>query len=759
MSEEPEKPGLDFIRQMVADDLASGKHESVVTRFPPEPNGYLHIGHAKAICLNFGLALEHGGKCRLRMDDTDPAKESYEYVDAIKHDIEWLGFRWDDVLFASDYFERLYAHAVALIKKGLAYVDSLDEAAVREYRGTITEPGKPSPYRDRSVEENLDLFARMRAGEFTDGEHVLRAKIDLRAANMKMRDPPIYRIRHATHYRQGDEWCVYPLYDFTHCLSDAFEGVTHSLCTLEFQDNRELYDWVLDHTDEPARPEQTEFARLSLEYTVMSKRKLLQLVEEGHVAGWDDPRMPTISGLRRRGLTPESIRKFCDRIGVAKHNSEVELALLEHTVREDLNERCPRVMGVLRPLKLVIENHPGTVEQLDASYWPHDIPKEGSRKVPFSRELYIEREDFAESPPKKWHRLAPGAEVRLRYAYVVKCTGVVKNDSGEVVELRGTYDADTLDAPPADGRRVRGTIHWVSANESVECEARLYDRLFSVERLGADGVDFLEQLNPDSLEVVKGARVEPSLLSAAPGDRWQLERTGFFHVDPDSKPGALIFNRTVALRDSWSKLAAKAPSAARAKPPPPKAPESNQAVARKRQPELSDEAKALVARHDIGEEEARILSEHEELKRLLDSGLSSTGNAAGLVALLVNDVRRELKKDTELLFGGSKLAELVNLVDEGTISGRTAKDVFAEMARTGARPKDVVERQGLTQMSDVAELESAVDDVVSKSADLVSRYRAGNRNLLGALVGQVMKATRGKANPRAVNELLQKKLG
>ncbi len=756
MSDETESAGLDFIRQRVADDLASGKHRSVVTRFPPEPNGYLHIGHSKAICLNFGLAREHGGQCRLRMDDTDPSKESYEYVDAIKRDIEWLGFEWDDVFFASDYFEKLYAHAVALIKKGLAYVDSLDEAAVREYRGTITEPGKPSPYRDRSVEENLDLFARMRAGEFSDGEHVLRAKIDLAAANMKMRDPPIYRIRHATHYRQGDAWCVYPLYDFTHCLSDAFEGVTHSLCTLEFQDNRELYDWVLDHTDEPCRPRQTEFARLSLEYTVMSKRKLLQLVEDGHVDGWDDPRMPTISGLRRRGLTPDSIRRFCDRIGVAKHNSEVELALLEHTVREDLNERCPRVMGVLRPLKVVIENHSGAAENLDAAYWPHDIDKEGSRQVPFSRELYIERDDFAESPPKKWHRLAPGAEVRLRYAYVVKCTDVIKDDAGEVVELHCTYDPETLDAAPADGRKIKGTIHWVSAKESVECEVRLYDRLFSVARPGADGVDFLEQLNPSSLEVVKNARVEPSLLSTKPGDRWQLERTGFFYVDPDSKPGAPIFNRTVALRDSWSKLTAKKAASAAAKP---KSPGSSQKAAPKPRQVLGDEAKDLVARHGIGEDEARLISEEAVLKTLFDSALPATSNVTGLAALLVNDVRRELKKEAKLPFGGSKLAELLNLVEDGTISGRTAKDVFAEMARSGERPKKIVESRGLAQLGDAAELESVVARVVLESADLVSRYRAGNRNLLGALVGQVMKATGGRANPRAVNEMLRQKLG
>lgn len=742
---------------MVTADLKSGKHQRVVTRFPPEPNGYLHIGHSKAICLNFGIAEEFGGLCRLRMDDTDPAKESDEYVEAIKRDIEWLGFKWDDLFFASDYFEKLYEHAVALIRAGLAYVDSLNEEEVREYRGTITEAGKPSPYRERSVEENLDLFARMRAGEFPDGAHVLRAKIDLAAANMKMRDPPIYRIRHVSHYRQGDKWCIYPLYDFTHCLSDAFEGVTHSLCTLEFQDNRELYDWVLDHTDEPSRPEQTEFARLGIDYTVMSKRLLLQLVEEGHVRGWDDPRMPTLSGLRRLGYTPQSIRKFCDRVGVAKHNSTVEIALLEHTVREDLNERCPRVMCILRPLRLVIENYPDGVEEIDAPYWPHDIPKEGSRKVPFSRELYIEQDDFLEDPPKKWHRLAPGAEVRLRYAYVVRCTSVVKDDAGQVVEVRCTYEPDTLDAPPADGRRIKGTIHWVSAEQSVPCEVRLYDRLFRVERPGAEGADFLQQLNPKSLEVVNGARAEASLATTQVEERWQFERTGFFYVDPDSKPESLVFNRTVQLRDSWAKMAQEGDAPAKTKARPEKAKSAEAKAPQVRAP-LSPEAQELVDNHGLGEEEARLISAEPVLTGLFGEGLKLGADAGGLASLLANDVRRELKARDASVFQAAALAELVGLVADGTISGRIAKDVFEEMLSSGRSPKAIVEADGLAQLADAAELERIIDGVVQANADLVQRYRDGNTKLLGALVGQVMKATGGKANPKAANELLRKKL-
>ena len=554
-------PPVDFIRSIVDDDIVAGRHGGrVATRFPPEPNGYLHIGHAKSICLNFGVAEERGGTCNLRFDDTNPTKEDVEYVDAIKEDVEWLGFKWTELLFASDYFERIYQFAVQLIRQGQAYVDSLTADEIREYRGTLTEPGRNSPHRDRSVDENLDLFARMRAGEFADGQHVLRAKIDMASPNLNMRDPTLYRIRHATHHRTGDTWCIYPMYDFAHPLSDALEDITHSLCTLEFEDHRPLYDWLVSNlvsADPDNRPQQIEFARLNLNYTVMSKRKLLQLVQQEVVEGWDDPRMPTITGLRRRGYTPESIRDFCARIGVAKKENVIDMAQLEHSVREDLNLRAPRVMAVLRPLKVVLTNYPeGRVEELDVINNPEDAGA-GTRKVPFSRVLYVERDDFMEVPPKKFFRLSPGKEVRLRCAYFIKCEEVVKDASGEIVELRCTYDPATRGGDSPDGRRVKATLHWVSAGHAVRAVVRLYDRLFSVEdpERVMEGKTFLDHVNPHSLETLRDCPVEPSLGTASPGTRVQFERLGYFAVDPDSRPGALVFNRTVSLRDGWARIA------------------------------------------------------------------------------------------------------------------------------------------------------------------------------------------------------------
>ena len=543
---------------MVADDVATNRFgRPVATRFPPEPNGFPHIGHVKSVCLNFGIAQEFGGRCNLRFDDTNPATEDIKYVEAIKRDVEWLGFTWDAELYASDYFERLYEIAEDLVKRGKAYVDSQTEDEIRTNRGTVTTPGIPGPYRDRSVEENLDLLRRMRAGEFPDGAHVLRAKIDLAHPNMIMRDPVLLRIRHEDHYRRGDAWCIYPLYDFAHGLSDAIEGITHSLCTLEFKDNRDIYDWLVREAGFERPPEQTEFARLELDYTVLSKRKLLKLVNEGHVSGWDDPRMPTIAGLRRRGVTPEALRNFADAIGVARKPARTELATFEHFVRDDLNMRVPRVMAVLNPIKVVITNYPeDQVDELDASYYPHDVPLTGSRKVPFSRELYIERDDFMENPPKKFYRLSPGREVRLRYGYFITCTDVVKDASGQVVELRCTYDPATRGGDAPDGRKVQGTIHWVSARHAVDAEVRLYDKLFSVPDPDAvsDGQELTSTLNPDSLVVVPHAKAEPSVANDAPGTRYQFERTGYFVSDTvDSKPGHLVFNRTVTLRDSWTK--------------------------------------------------------------------------------------------------------------------------------------------------------------------------------------------------------------
>ena len=547
---------LDFIRTIITEDRAAGKNEGrVVTRFPPEPNGYLHIGHAKSICLNFGVAREFNGRCNLRFDDTNPTREEVEYVEAIQDDVRWLGFEWDNLHFASDYFEQLYEFAVHLIRAGMAYVDSLTADQIRQYRGTLTEPGTESPFRSRTVDENLDMLARMRAGEFEDGAHVLRAKIDMASPNINMRDPVLYRIRRAHHHRTGDAWCIYPMYDFAHPPSDALEYITHSLCTLEFEDHRPLYDWLVENLPVPSRPRQIEFARLNLTYTLMSKRRLLELVQEQHVAGWDDPRMPTIVGMRRRGYTPEALRTFCDRIGVAKRENVVDVALLEHAVREDLNKRAPRLMGVLDPLRVVIENYPEEqVEEFEIVNNPEDAAA-GNRRVPFARELFIERDDFMEDPPKKFFRLAPGREVRLRGAYFVTCTDVVKDDAGRPAELRCRYDPATRGGDAPDGRKVKSTLHWVAANTALDAEVRLYDRLFTSENPGAKG-DFRNDLNPASLEV-RTAKLEPFAARAVAGDRFQFERLGYFCVDTDSREGRLVFNRTVTLKDTWARISAR----------------------------------------------------------------------------------------------------------------------------------------------------------------------------------------------------------
>ena len=554
-------PPSDFIREIIEEHFRTDRFQGrVATRFPPEPNGYLHIGHAKSICLNFGIAAQYGGTCNLRMDDTDPSGESQEYVDSIIQDVKWLGFDWEDRLYyASDYYEQLYQYAVQLIKKGKAYVCSLSADEIREHRGTLTKPGKESPYRNRSAEENLDLFQRMRAGEFEEGTHVLRAKIDMTSPNITMRDPVIFRIKKENHYRTSNKWCIYPMYDFAHCLSDSIERITHSICTLEFENNRPLYDWFLDELKVESHPQQIEFARLNLSFTVLSKRRLIELVEKRHVSGWDDPRMPTLAGMRRRGFTPEAIRNFCERIGVAKNDSVIDMALLENSIRENLNERAPRVMAVLRPLRVVIDNYPeGQVEEFDCPYHPQKTEM-GSRKVTFSRVLYIDQEDFMENPPKKFYRLAPGREVRLRYGYFIKCVSVVKDqNTGEVVEVHCTYDPETRSGFAPDGRKVDATIHWVSANHSFPAEVRLYDRLFQVADPMSKEDDFTKYLNPRSLETLTSCRVEASLAGAAPGSRLQFERVGYFCVDPvDSSDRALVFNRTVTLRDSWAKISEK----------------------------------------------------------------------------------------------------------------------------------------------------------------------------------------------------------
>ncbi len=757
-----------------------GKHGGkVVTRFPPEPNGYLHIGHAKAICVDFGIAKEFGGRCHLRMDDTNPTTEDPEYVEAIKRDVKWLGFDWGEHLYyASDYFERYYELGEKLIRLGRAYVcDLSEETYSKEYRGTISEPGKPSPFRERTVDENLDLFRRMRAGEFKDGERVLRARIDMASPNMKMRDPPLVRIKHAHHYRTGDTWCIYPLYDYAHCLEDSFEGVTHSLCTLEFESARELYDWVIQATEVPHVPKQTEFARLNITYMVMSKRKLLQLVEGKYVHGWDDPRMPTIAGLRRRGVTPEAIRELIARTGIAKNISTVDIALLEHIVRDDLDRRSARVMTVLRPLEVVIDSMKDDVEELEAAYWPtgtepgEGVPAErrGSRKLPFSRVVYIDQEDFAEHPPKGWHRLSPGRKVRLRHAYIVTCTSVEKDADGNVVRVHCTHDPDTRGGVAKAGEKIDGTIHWVSSRHAVDVEVRVYDRLFVSENPGEGDVDFLTELNPNSLTAFKNAKAEPILANAKAGDRFQLERVGFFVVDEDSGKdgGPIVFNRTVALKDSWQKTVAKAePSstkagAAKDKKPaaPPSAPGAPAVAA-----ELSPAAIAIRDAYGLTADTARTLAQETALLTLFTSSLDATfgkENAKAVASLLVNDILGEVRsrKLESAPFDGAAVVELAVLLSEGTISKAQTKEVLSTMfTSAGKSPKAIVTEKGLSQIANADTLGPIVDEVLAANADAVGRYKAGNANVVGALVGMVMKKSGGRANAKLVKDLLEKKL-
>lgn len=768
----------DFVRTIIDADLASGKHQSVVTRFPPEPNGYLHIGHAKAICLSFGIAEEYGGRCHLRFDDTNPTTENPEFVASIQRDIQWLGFDWGEHKYhASGYFEQLYGFAVELIEKGLAYVDSQSLEEIRENRGTIDEAGKPSPFRERSVEENLDLFRRMRQGEFPDGSHVLRAKIDMAAANMLMRDPVLYRIRHATHYRTGDAWSVYPMYDFAHCLSDAIEHITHSLCTLEFENNREIYDWLVERVSVPARPRQYEFARLNLSYTMMSKRKLLQLVGEGHVSGWDDPRLPTLSGFRRRGVTPEAIRAFCERVGVAKTHNVIDLALLEFSIRDDLNHRAPRVLGVLRPLPLVIENYPESEESFEAPFWPRDVPQEGSRALPFTRELLVERDDFEEDPPLGFHRLAPGREVRLRYAYVVRCTGVDRDKAGNIVRVRCTYDPETRGGTTPDGRRVPGTIHWVSASHAVPAEVRLYDRLFESEAPGTGDHDFREDLNPRSLEILTEARVEPGLASARAGDRFQLERQGYFAVDPDSThsdtaDGKLVLNRTVTLRDTWAKVAgdadqARAESAATraAEKAAHKAAQRAQAQNEASAPALEGEALTAFEGFQsdgLREQEARVLAADTALAAFYRAGTGADADASarGVANWTVNELRGLIAgRDLAALpIAGKTLARLVALVEADAITAAAAKDVLAELVEQGGDPDAIVAHRGLAKVADTSALLPWVEAAIGENPAQAAAYRDGKQALLGFFVGQVMKRSGGNADPKQVRSMLQEHL-
>lgn len=747
----------DFLRTIVEADLKAGKYKEVVTRFPPEPNGFPHIGHAKSICINFGIANDYHGHCNLRMDDTNPTTEDTAYVEALKDAVQWLGFEWDNsVRFTSDYFPKLYDYAVELIKMGKAYVDSINEEEMREYRGTVTEPGKRSKFGERSIEENLDLFERMKNGEFKDGEHVLRAKIDMSAANMKMRDPILYRIRHAHHFRAGDEWSIYPLYDFAHCLSDYIEGVSHSICTLEFENNRDIYDWVLDTLGlNTVRPYQHEFARLGINYTVMSKRKLLELVEKGLVSGWDDPRLPTIAGYKRRGYTPESILNFCDQIGIAKANSMVDVAQLEFSIRDDLNTKVPRVLAVLDPLKVTIENYEGS-EEIDAPYYPHDVPKEGSRKIPFSRDIYIERDDFMEDAPKDYFRLTPEQGVRLRHGYIITCKEVIKDAEGKVIEIKAEYYPESKSgAEDSSGIKVKSAIQWVDAKTAKTVEVRLYDRLYS-----SESPEGLEDLNPDSLQVIKDALIEPAVITDRPDERFQFERQGYFYADPvdytDERP---VFNKIVGLKDSWGKKK-KAPENA----PKPQAKkvqvDGEVAPMSEREQALFDE---YTGEFGLNNEVANTLARDEQLSDFYFEAKQLSTSSLNLVVLaniVTNEVARELKEKSrdELKFNPIQIAELVKMVDDETISNKIAKQVFEEMAKSGESPAKIVEAKGLVQISDPSAILPIIDEVMAKNPDNVEKFKAGNTKLLGFFVGQVLKATGGKANPQVVNELVAEKL-
>ena len=746
-----------FITKLIDGEIAAGLHSEIVTRFPPDPNGFLHIGHAMAVCLNFGVARDYGGYVNLRFDDTNPTTADPVCVEAIQEDIRWLGYSWKNVLFASDYFDELYAMAVRLIEVGKAYVDSLSEEEIREYRGTVTEPGRESPYRSRSAAESLELFDRMRRGEFAEGAHVLRAKIDMASPNMIMRDPILYRILHEPHYRTGDRWHVYPMYDFAHPLSDAIEGVTHSLCSLEFENNREIYDWLVDELFEPPRPHQYEFARLNFEHAVMSKRLLTPLAKSGLVEGWDDPRMPTLAALRRRGVTPAAIREFVDRLGVTKTNSVADLGLLEYTIRDDLNRHAPRVLAVTRPLRAVLSNYPGgKVERLAAPYWPPDVPNRGSRELPFARELYLERDDFSEDPPPGWRRLSPGAEVRLRHAYLIRCDEVVRDEEGELLELRCSYDPDSLGVNPP-GRRIAGAIHWLAAPSALPAEFRLYDRLFRVPSpdppLGGDA-------SRESLTVCHGF-VEPSVAHDSAETRYQFERLDYFWRDPKSSaPVGLVFNRIITLRSSWNaggevRRDDPTKSGGAQASPPGEAPDPVAA--------LTAEQRASFERYsalELSRNEAALLAGNSDLANFFEEALAHQGSPASLANWVVNELLRVAKVIplSELPFGPAEFARLVALVDDNALSSRAAKEVLKGMLAGEGDPDAIVAARGFTQVSDASALESVITRVLEANPEKVEVFRQGKTGLLGFFMGQVMRETGGKANPQLTRGILEAKL-
>ena len=758
---------MDFIRQMVSQDLKTGKYGGrVVTRFPPEPNGFLHIGHAKSICLNFGIAADHpGGRCHLRLDDTNPDTEKAEFVEAMKEDIRWLGFDWGEHLYhASDYFEALYRYAHVLIDKGLAYVDSSSEAEIRERRGTVTAPGVNSPFRDRTVEENRDIFERMRAGEFPDGAHVLRARIDMAHRNMVMRDPLLYRIRHSSHYRQGDDWPIYPMYDFAHCLSDSLERVTHSLCTLEFENNREIYDWLLRHVDAPTpRPEQTEFAPLVIDYVVTSKRRLKELVRAGRVHGWDDPRMPTLAGLRRRGVTPEAVRALCGMVGVGRAQSRVDTGKLDYAIRNDLNDRAPRAFCVLDPLPVVLTNYPeGREETFSAPSFPgRERPR---RELPFGRVILIEREDFAEDPPPGFRRLVPGGEVRLKYAYVIRCEEVVKDADGRVAELRCTVDLETRGGVAPAGRRLRGTVHWVAADRAVAAEVRLLERMFRDPEPPAD--DILSAFNPGSERIVADAQVEPGVAGTEPGTHYQFERLGYFYSDPvDCVNGRLVFNRTVTLRDGWAarfrrgRQGVRGRSVVRGRRRDQGAPKETPAATHADSLRSAEERRGFRELVALGASEAAAASlvRSEPLRGMFHAARAAyPEGAASIAAWLVNEVARLLGSDSGIRLerlDATALAALARDVDEGGLSHRRARSVVAALLRRGGTYEEAVGGLDLSEIRDEATLRELLEAVATEYPQKVSAYRSGQKGLLGFFVGEVMKRSRGKADPRRTSRL------
>ncbi len=741
----------DFLRRIVEEDLKSGKYQEVITRFPPEPNGFPHIGHAKSITINFGIAKEYQGHCNLRMDDTNPTTEDTQYVEALKDAVEWLGFKWNNsVNFTSDYFSKLYNYAIELIKMDKAYIDSLSEDEIREYRGTVTIAGKRSKYAQRSIAENLDLFERMKNGEFKDGEHVLRAKIDMGASNMKMRDPLLYRIRHKHHFRAGDKWSIYPMYDFAHCLSDYIERVTHSFCTLEFENNRDIYNWVIETLGlEPPRPYQYEFARLAINYTVMSKRKLLELVNGGIVSGWDDPRMPTIAGYKRRGYTPESILNFCDSIGIAKANSIVDVAQLEFAIRDDLNPKVPRVMCVLNPLKVTIENYDGS-EEIEASYYPHDVPKEGSRKLPFSKEIYIDRDDFMENPSKGYFRLTPKQSVRLKYAYIISSKEIIKDANGNIIEIKAEYHPNSKSGSDSSGIKVKSAIQWVDANQAKNIEVRVYDRLFKNETPNG-----IEDINPNSLKIIKNALIEPAVIIEKPDVRFQFEREGYFYADPiDYTDRVPVFNKIVSLKESSSKKK-KAPQS---KPKPKKVQIDGEVVPMSREEQILFDK--YISEFKLNSEVANTLARDKKLSNFYQEALFTFYSPVSIANIITNDVARELKTKelNELKFTAKQIAELIKMVENELISTKIAKQVFEEMSNSGENPTQIVETKGLIQISDPDVLLPLIDEVIIQNSDNVEKFRAGNSKLLGFFVGQVLKATKGKGNPKVVNLLVRDRL-